>query len=47
MEHYLKEIEKEIPIVVEEDLKGGIEGRANPAQVELQEAKQRVLNLRE
>ena len=47
MEHYLKEIEKEIPIIVEEDLKGGIEGRANPDQVELQEAKQRVLNLRE
>ena len=40
-------MEKEIPICVEEDLKGGIEGRSNPAQVELQEAKQRVLNLRE
>ena len=47
VEHYLREVEKEIPVVVEEDLKGGIEGRANPQQVELQETKQRVLHLRE
>ena len=31
VEHYLRETDKEIPIVVEEDLKGGVEGRANPA----------------
>ena len=47
VQHYLKTIEKEVPMVPEEDGKGQIDDKVNQSQAELEEATEKARQLKE